>query len=676
MEPEKTSNPEEDRSASNDGARKTRRRSKRGRRKSSTEPTNQASAVEGGQPSQDTDDGSTDDSQESTQNTKRKRSSNRSRSSQERTTATTRPGRSSRATNAKQDVREQESAQSTGSDSAAPTGDELFETADDELGTVQESTEIIEPTESDDVADKEVVGGEKIMVINVAPREESRIAVLANGQLEELYTERASAESQVGNIYKGRIANVEPSIQAAFVDFGEGQNGFLHISDLQPQYFPNGSNGQVAEEVGRKTARKDRPPIQKCLKRGQAVIVQIIKDGIGTKGPTLSTYISLPGRFLVMMPGMKHLGVSRKVLDEEVRRKTRDLLTELDPPKDFGFIVRTAGAGRTKTDLRRDLHYLQRLWKTVARRIREAPAPCELYTESDLVIRTIRDIYGSDISRIVVDNDDAAQRVREFLQICMPRSPDCVEQYRGQLPLFHRYGVEQEIDDIHARHVDLASGGSIVIDQTEALVAIDVNSGKYREQEDAEQTALKINMEAAAEIPRQLRIRDMGGVIVIDFIDMRLEKNRRTVERALRDAMKKDRARSRVLRISQFGIVEMTRQRLRPSLRGSIFQDCPHCHGAGQVKSAESVSLDVMRSLKVALDKEETEQVEVNVSTQVAFDIQNRKRHEIAQIELDTGKRVVIRGDAMLGLDEVSYRRLDRNDRQISARPGRQQERR
>src|SRR5437764_835726 len=367
---------------------------------------------------------------------------------------------------------------------------------------------------------------EKEMLINVSEGEECRIALLDNGKLEELYMERTSSTSHVGNIYKGRVTNVEPSIQAAFVDFGLGRNGFLHISDLMPTYFGR-MGDDIRETVGKKMARRDRPPIQRCLRRGDEIIVQIIKEGIGTKGPTLSSYLSIPGRYLVMMPGVGKMGVSQKI--EET------------------------------------------------------------------------------------------------------------------VPLFHKYGVEREIELMYSRHVPLPSGGSLVIDSTEAIVAIDVNSGKFREHNDAEMTAFKTDMEAAEEIPRQLKLRDLGGVIICDFIDLRYERHRRELEEKLHDKFKNDRARTKVLRMSQFGIIEMTRQRMRPSLKRSIYSDCPHCKGAGLVKTPESMSLDVMRRLAIAAHDQRVARGELAVHPEVAFYFQNRKRAQLARLEEETNKHILIR---------------------------------
>lgn len=480
------------------------------------------------------------------------------------------------------------------------------------------------------------------MLVNYVPGEECRIAILEDGKLEEFYQERASSESHVGNIYKGKVTNVEPSIQAAFVDFGLERNGFLHISDLHPMYFP-GAEKDETEKVGKKTPRRERPPIQKALRRGDTVLVQVLKEGLSTKGPTLTSYLSIPGRFLVMMPYMDRLGVSRKVEDDEARREARKILADLDPPDKFGFIVRTAGIGQTKTDLKRDLAYLTRLWKSIENRQKDLRGVGELYAESDLVIRTIRDVFTSDIQRVIVDDITAAKRARDFLSVANPRSKSKVVYYNDPVPLFNRFDVERQIDDINAREVGLPSGGALVFDQTEALVAIDVNSGKSRNARDAESNAYNTNKEAVDEICRQLRLRDLGGLVVNDLIDMRDLKHRRTIEQRFRNNLKKDRARTRIGPISQFGILEMTRQRMRPSLKTSIYNDCDSCRGTGFIKSPESVVLDVMRRLALVMHVKETATLELTISPDVAFQLLNKKRSHLVGLERKYGKPVMVR---------------------------------
>ncbi len=509
--------------------------------------------------------------------------------------------------------------------------------------------------------------GEREMLINVTDQEEVRIAVSHKGRLEELFMERASAGSHVGNIYKGIVTNVEPSIQAAFVDFGQGKNGFLHISDIQPQYF--GSGKTEPENVGRKTPRRERPPIQRCLRRGQEVMVQVTREGIGTKGPTLTTYLSLPGKYLVMMPGMNRLGVSRRIEEEDVRREMRQVLSQLELPKGMGFILRTAGIGQTKRELQADLNYIKRLWKTIADRVRQVPSPAELYRESDLVTRTLRDVCTPDVARIIIDDGRVAEQVREFLAIVSPRARHEVMLYEGKEPLFHKYGIEEEINRINARHVPLPSGGSLVIDQTEALVAIDVNSGRFRDPRNAEETALRINLEAAEEIARQLRLRDLGGLIVCDFIDMLQDRNCRAVETALRTALAAHKERAKILRMSQFGIIEMTRQRQRRSIKRSIYIDCPHCHGSGLIKSSESMTLDVMRMLHLAIHRADVHQVFVRVHGDVASYLLNRKRSAVHALEAATGKRVIILAEAAFSPDQVEIVCKDDRDRIIDTFP-------
>lgn len=555
----------------------------------------------------------------------------------------------------------------------------------------------------------------KEMLINVSQPEECRIAIVEDGILEELYIERSSQDNYVGNIYKGKVVNLEPSIQAAFVDFGVGRNGFLHISDVEPQYFRQGGynpnnpipknedqakrnadrqhkrqggeqqdqdSGRQGRSVGAASAEEQtrrrrmsrpgirprvKPPIQDLFRRGDEVLVQVIKEGIGTKGPTLSTYISIPGRYLVLMPALGRVGVSRKIEDDEVRRKLRDTLLELNPPKGLGFIVRTAGIDRTKKELSRDIAYLLRLWKVIVRRIKKQAAPIDIYEESDMIIRTIRDIFTTDVDAIYIDEPNAYERTKEFLQMVMPRYINRLQFYDGNEPLFYKYHLEQEISRIHQREVPLKRGGSIVIDPTEALVAIDVNSGTFRTDGTAEESAYQLNMVAAKEIARQLRLRDLGGVVVNDFIDMRMEKHRRGVERALRDAVKRDRARTKILRTSPFGLVEMTRQRIRPSLKRSVYSDCPICNGKGIVKTAESVAIEVVRLLILASHDERINRATIHVTEEVASYLNNRKRRELSRIEEDGNLTIQILGapDRHPEFFEIECRSPDGNEVQF-----------
>jgi ribonuclease E len=536
------------------------------------------------------------------------------------------------------------------------------------------------------------------MLINVAQPEECRIAIVEDGALEELYIERTSQDNYVGNIYKGKVVNLEPSIQAAFVDFGVGRNGFLHISDVEPQYYRQGGYDPLKPlEPGSRFARADidvgddetqatgeeqprtrrqrpqrpgarpriKPPIQDILRRGDEVLVQVIKEGMGTKGPTLSTYMSIPGRYLVLMPALGRVGVSRKIEDDELRRKLRDVMLELNPPKGLGFIVRTAGIDRTKRELSRDLAYLLRLWKVIVRRIKKYPAPIDIYEESDMIIRTIRDIFTGDVDSIYIDEPTAYNRAKEFLQIVMPRYVNRLQLYEGKEPLFHKYNLDREISLIHQRKVPLRQGGSIVIDQTEALVAIDVNSGSFRADDSAEETAYQMNLLAAREIARQLRLRDLGGVVVNDFIDMRKEKHRRNVERALRDAVKRDRARTKILRTSPFGLIEMTRQRIRPSLKRSVYKDCPGCSGSGVVKTAESMAIEVVRLLILATQHKDVAKVSITVADDVATYLNNKKRRELSRLEDENSISVQVYGAEGVSPEHLSIECHDSQGREL-----------
>ena len=496
----------------------------------------------------------------------------------------------------------------------------------------------------------------KEMLVNTVEGEECRIAIVDGGELLELYMERASVERHVGNIYKGRINNVEPSIQAAFVDIGMAKNGFLHVSDVLPSAFPR---RKKQPEAGGKDHGRRHAMIQDIFRPGDEVIVQITKEGIGTKGPSLTTALSIPGRYIVLMPGLGRLGVSRKIEDDTVRRELRELLASLNPPADMGFIVRTAGLGRTKKDLQRDLNYLVRLWKVVQVRAQSEIAPAEVFRESDLVLRTLRDIYNPDIKTIWVDSESVLKRVADFMKIVMPRQIGAVRLYDDLVPLFHKYGVEESIERVYSRTVPLAKGGSLVIDQTEALVAIDVNSGKFRYGRDAEESATQLNLMAAKEIARQVRMRDLGGLLIMDFVDMEKAENRRAVEKALRDAFKGDRARSQMLHISKFGIVEMTRQRVQPSLERTTYVDCPSCKGSGIIKNSESMALEVLRYLKLLVGRDQVLTIEVTLNPAVAQYVNNLKRGTLARLEADFHKRIRLIAEADTGIDQAAYRCLD-----------------
>ncbi len=499
---------------------------------------------------------------------------------------------------------------------------------------------------------------ETLMLVNYAPGDECRVAILEDGKLEEYYAEPTDHVSRVNNIYVGRVANVEPAIQAAFVDFGIGENGFLHVSDLHPMYFP-GDDGDATERVGKKTPRRDRPPIQDCLRRGDEITVQVLKEGVGTKGPTLTSYLSIPGRYLVMMPNMDRVGVSRKVEDEDLRRRMREILDQLDLPDGFGFILRTAGLDRNKTELKRDLAYLQRLWKDMEKRRKMGSKPRLLYSESDLLVRVIRDQLSADINQIVIDHPYALRRAARFMKIVSPRAQAKLMAYTGKQPMFHAYGVEPQILTMHAREVPLPGGGRLVIDETEALVAIDVNSGRMRDARDAETNAYRTNVEAVDEICRQLRLRDLGGIVINDLIDMRDHRKRREVEQRFKDRLKRDRARTTVSPISEFGILEMTRQRMRGSHERQHFAECHVCRGRGVLQKATSVVGDGLRELSLLLSYERIGRVEMVVSPRVAGALLSSKRTMLSRIERSSGKIVDVRISESVPIDRVNFYAYD-----------------
>jgi len=502
------------------------------------------------------------------------------------------------------------------------------------------------------------------MIINYVPGEECRVAMVEDGKLEELMVEPTDRVSRVGNIYVGKVANIEPSIQAVFVDFGTEENGFLHISDLHPQYFAKGD--EKTERVGKKTPRKSRPPVQDCLKRGQEIIVQVLKEGVGTKGPTLTSYLSIPGRFLVMMPGMDKVGVSRKEEDDDKRKAAKQILSQLELPDGFGFILRTAGFDRTKAELKRDLSYLARLWKDMETRRKSGSKPRLLYTESDLLVRSIRDLLTSEVSRVVIDSEPALKRVGRFIKIAAPRSGAKLSHYTGTKPIFHAFGIESQINEIHAREVMLPSGGRLVIDQTEALVAIDVNSGKSRAARDAETNAFKTNLEAVDAICRQLRLRDLGGLVVNDMIDMRFISHRKEVEARFAERLKRDRAKTSTAAISQFGLLEMTRQRMRGSMESQHFADCPMCHGRGLVKRPDSVASTALRDLAALLDYDKVYRAELVVNPRVASSLLSTRRTSLTRIELISGKTLDVRVSESLPIDRVAFYAYDESGSDIA----------
>jgi len=481
----------------------------------------------------------------------------------------------------------------------------------------------------------------KRMLVNVLDPEESRVAIVEDGTLLEYHLEETDRRSLVGNVYLARVVNIEPGIQAAFLEFGESKCAFLHVSDLHPGY--GGARGIPWEELAEPLPKdRSKPLIQDLLRKGQTLLVQVSKEAIGSKGPTVTTYVSLPGRFLVLLLGMARAGVSRKIEDPEQRGRLRELAASLGGPEGVGLIIRTAGSEETRETLERDLAYLGGVWEDLVARAEEQQAPALLYRESDLVIRTVRDLYDPGIDEILVDREEEAEAVRGFLGRVMPEHAGRVRHSAGPLPLFSRFRVETEIDTIYDRRVPLPSGGSIVIDETEALVAIDVNSGSYRGEKDLEATALRINLEAASEIARQLRLRDMGGVVVCDFIDMIEAENRTRLEEHFREVVRSDRAKTWFSRLSRFGIIELTRQRLRPSKERVAREVCPTCEGRGTIRNARSLASGILRHLRRGLAEEGCDEAVVRVRRDALQLLRDRRREDLQQLEEHTGKRIVV----------------------------------
>jgi len=459
------------------------------------------------------------------------------------------------------------------------------------------------------------------ILINASDPEEIRVATVKDGRLEEFRVESAAREITQGNIYKGIITRIEPSLQAAFVDYGANRNGFLQKQDIHYDYFHEDD-------------RNETPlPLQRQVKRGQGVMVQISKDPLGTKGAMLTTFISLPGRYVVLMPGHSVRGVSRKIEDEAERVRLKQIVHELEVPEDFGVIVRTAGLGCTKTMLSKDVKDLLRLWKTIKGKVMKEKPAALLYKERALVLRSIRDSFTPEVSEILIDDPGVFNEAQEWVDIFASKQTQIVKLHQDEKPLFSAFQIEEQIASIFENRVPLKSGGSIVIAPTEALVAIDVNSGKSTHEKSIEQTAYQTNLEAAEEIARQLRLRDLGGLIVIDFIDMKESKHRAEVERDLKTHVKLDKARTKVGRVSKFGLLEMSRQRIHPSIEFGSHLACRRCQGKGIVPSTETLAIGFLRKLSIEGLKGDVTRVKAIVPPEVADYLLNKKRRAIVELE-------------------------------------------
>jgi ribonuclease E len=485
----------------------------------------------------------------------------------------------------------------------------------------------------------------KRMLFNATQQEELRVAIVDGQKLVDLDIESASREQRKSNIYKGVITRIEPSLEAAFVEYGEERHGFLPFKEVSKAYF------RPDAEVGK--AR-----IQDALKEGQELIVQVEKDERGTKGAALTTFISLAGRYLVLMPNNpRGGGVSRRVEGEE-RNELRDTLDQLSMPDGMSIIARTAAIGRSVEELKWDMNYLLQLWEAIEAASKSRTGAFLIYLESSLVIRAIRDYFQPDIGEILIDTEDVYEQAQAFMQTVMPANANKVKLYRDDVPLFSRFQIEHQIESAYSRQVSLPSGGAVVIDHTEALVAIDVNSARATKAGDIEETALRTNLEAAEEVARQLRLRDLGGLIVIDFIDMESQRNQRDVENRFREALHFDRARVQIGKISRFGLLELSRQRLQPSLEETAHIGCPRCSGTGFIRGTESTALHVLRILQEEAMKENTGAVHAQVPVDVASFLLNEKRAEIQKLEARLKVNIVLVPNAQLETPHYQVQRL------------------
>jgi ribonuclease G len=481
---------------------------------------------------------------------------------------------------------------------------------------------------------------------------EKRVALLENGQLAELYVERSNDQGIVGNVYKGRVVRVLPGMQAAFVDIGIGRAAFLYVADVGGQ--PNDlSSLFVADREQTEQddlTREDlshvmqMTSIQERVKEGQEILVQVAKEPIGSKGARITSYISLPGRHLVFMPNVDHVGISRRIVVEKERKRLREIVEAMRPPG-AGFIVRTVAEAQSREMLQADMEFLIQVWNDILERNASETAPALIYKDLDLSLRTVRDLFSGNVEKLLVDDVEEFERLRRFVASFLPSHEGAVELYAGSEPLFDAYGIEMEVDRALERKVWLKSGGYLVIDQSEALTSIDVNTGRFVGRRNLEDTITKTNLEAVKEVVGQLRMRNLGGIIIIDFIDMERESNRDKVWRALQEALKGDRAKCNVLKISDLGLVEMTRKRVRESLGQQLTETCPYCEGKGHIKSPLTVAYEVLREIRRQAGGLPGERIRVCVHPEVADLLANAEQDHIAVLERRSGKSIVVEAE-------------------------------
>ena len=544
----------------------------------------------------------------------------------------------------------------------------------------------------------------KRILIDARQTEETRVVLLSGTRIDDFDYETENRKQLKGNVYLARVTRVEPSLQAAFVEYGGNRQGFLAFSEIHPDYYripiedrealieaegaspddeaddapddgtPETVGGESAEDEDIRPKRQIKKyKIQEVISRKQIMLVQVVKEERGNKGAALTTYLSLAGRYCVLMPNnSRGGGVSRKITNTADRKRLKTVVGGLDIAKGMAVIVRTAGAKRTKTEIARDYAYLSKLWDEIRNRTLESQAPCLIHEEGDLIKRSIRDMYTSEVDEVLVEGEDAYKTARNQMKMLIPSHVKNVKKFAESQPIFQHFNVESQMDTIQSPQVTLKSGGYLVINQTEALVAVDVNSGKSTRERNIEETALKTNLEAAEELARQLRLRDMSGLIVVDFIDMEDSRNQHAVERRMKDAMRNDRARVQIGSISHFGLLEMSRQRLRLSINESISNLCPHCEGTGRIRSIDTAAMQVLRSVEDEAQKGKMDVLHITVHRDIALFILNHKRASLADIESRFGMTIILHSDDNLIAPEYRVEREGFQGKSQSRQNGRQ----
>jgi ribonuclease G len=480
------------------------------------------------------------------------------------------------------------------------------------------------------------------ILINVT-REETRVALLEGGQVLEFYIERKHDASLVGNIYKGRVLKILPGMQSAFVDIGLEKAAFLYVTDIRAdieEYAPLVEEEDDALELVSKRGRTDLT-IEEVIQEGQEILVQVSKDPIGSKGARLTSYVTLPGRYLVLMPNVEHIGISRRISDEVERIRLKSIVGDMKP-KGYGLIIRTASEGSTEEDIKKDLEFLLLLWETIMKKKDKITATSLLYSDLDLVFRSVRDLMSTDVKRLVIDSEDEYEKLKDFVRTNFEKLLDKIELYEGTELIFEAYGIELDLSRALGRKVWLKSGGYIVIDQTEAMTVIDVNTGKFVGKEELEDTIFKTNIEAVKEIAYQIRLRNLGGIIIVDFIDMERLENRDRVFNAFVEAMKRDRAKNTISHISELGLIQMTRKRVRESLGRTLCEPCPYCEGKGFVKSPRTLCYEIFRKLK-KIARSGGERIVVTAHPSVAELLSDEERSGLEMIEHLYNVKVTVR---------------------------------